>query len=286
MPPSRITTVRPPTVLRSTHTRDVGARRRRRGTGRARAGRAPRGRQVPRPAAPPPPPAWPPAPPGPIRARRRHRGCRGHRRRRPAAARTRRPPPGRVPPRPVASMWSASASASVTLEAPNACNPRGSSHGDARASAAATRRSPGSMPNLPAPSSPTRRTALEGSRAGDRGPQQHRLAAPQGPGDRGEPRAARPTDSTVTTRTPASTAARQLLVALAGAGEHDAPRSEPRMEDMPQLPTRRHVRTEAERRDVLQDGEAGVGLDRVGELERGRQDRSQRLDPAATPSRS
>src|SRR5207253_1537908 len=58
----------------------------------------------------------------------------------------------------VCSMCSASASASRTLDAPNACSPRRSRCDERPARTAPSTRDSPSIPNFPAPSSPTSRT--------------------------------------------------------------------------------------------------------------------------------
>ena len=77
--------------------------------------------------------------------------------------------------------------ASSTLDAPKAWMPSGSSHGDATASAAATRRSATSIPNLPAPSSPTSRTRSSRALSVTAARSSTGCAPPEALGDRRQP---------------------------------------------------------------------------------------------------
>ena len=136
-----------------------------------------------------------------------------------------------------------------------------------RACRADATRSAASIPNLPAPSSPTRRTrssracseTAARSRTGWTRPAVAAIASS---------RASSPGDSTVTARTPAATAARELVVALARAGHHDPVRRRSRPgSDGRELAAGRDVGPEPEPAEVRDDRERRVRLDRVGELD-------------------
>ena len=114
-----------------------------------------------------------------------------------------------------------------------------------------------------------RRRPAAGSAAGGRAPSAIRSRRRSSPGD-----------STVTTRTPASTAAASSSSRLPGPVNTTRSAPEPGPQDVPQLAAGRHVRAEAQPGEVPQHGEVRVGLDRVGEVERRRQDRPERLDLA------
>ena len=122
--------------------------------------------------------------------------------------------------RTVSRTCSTSAPASSTFDAPNACRPSSSRWGEATACRAAATRSAASIPNLPAPSSPTRRTRSSRARSetatrsmtGWTRPAARAIASS---------RASSPGDSTVTARIPAATAAASSSSRLPGPGHHD-----------------------------------------------------------------
>jgi hypothetical protein len=160
------------------------------------------------------------------------------------------------------------------FDAPKACSPSSSSQGDPAASAAASRRS-ASSPELARPVVADEPDALQAGCLRDGGPEQDRLAPSDSPGDALEAaQLARRLDghhahSRLDGR-------RQLLVALAGPGEHDPVGADPRPKRLAELAAGRDVGAQPEVGEVAQDREVRVRLDRVGEVERGRQDGPER----------
>ncbi len=132
-----------------------------------------------------------------------------------------------------------------------------------------TRRSASSIPNLPAPSSPTSRTRSRRVGLRRQRPQQDRLEPAQRPRRSRPAGAARHATRRSRRGRPASTAAAQLLVALAGAGDDDAVRrrSRPAGRGAARRPTRRPRPGPC--RAGAEDGEqVRVGLDGEREVER------------------
>ena len=181
----------------------------------------------------------------------------------------------------VASTCAASAAASSTFDAPNACSPDRVEPGRGDRLRRGGSQVGRVHPELAGAVVADEPDALEARRLGHGCAQQDRLAPAQRLGDRAPAAAAPPRDSTVTTRTPASTAAAQLVVALAGPGDDDAVRLEAGAQDVAQLPARGDVRAEPEADEVAHDREAGVRLDGVGEVDGGRQGATEGLDLAA-----
>ena len=144
----------------------------------------------------------------------------------------------------MASTWAASEPASSTLDAPNAWSPSGSSHGDATASRGREPQVGGVHPELARPVVADEPDALQPRRLGDGRAEQDGLAAPEPLGDpREPPQLADRLDG----HDPHARLDRgvQLLVALAGAREHDPVRGEARPEGVAQLAARGHVGAQA-----------------------------------------
>ena len=195
------------------------------------------------------------------------------------AARSPLRPPVRGPRPPSPRRARRATAASSTFDAPNACSPSGSSQGEATASAAADRRSAPSMPNLPAPSSPTRRTrsrraasdTAARSRIGWRRPRPSAIRAR---------RRSSPGDSTVTTRTPASTAAASSSSRLPGPVNTTCPASKPARRTCRSSPPDATSAPRPSPRRCREDRQVRVRLDRVREVEGG----GQRLPGARPPA--
>ena len=115
----------------------------------------------------------------------------------------------------VASMWSPRAPASRTFDDPKRCSPSRSRCGDPAARSAQATRSSASIPNLPAPLSPTRRTRSSEA-AVETGPRTRIGIRRSSAAAIASSRRNSFGDSTVTARMPARTAARSSSSRLPG----------------------------------------------------------------------